>query len=72
MGICFLSLFLSPLVGFVVALAMSPDVKKVADARGGARSGNRTPGKCALTYYAPPARATGKPWCGLPSALTRH
>jgi DNA-directed RNA polymerase subunit M/transcription elongation factor TFIIS len=33
-GIFFLSFFLSPLVGFVVALAMSPDEKKVAAAQG--------------------------------------
>jgi hypothetical protein len=33
-GIFFLSLFLSPLVGFVVALAMSPDEKRVATAQG--------------------------------------
>jgi hypothetical protein len=33
-GIFFLSFFLSPLVGFVVALAMSPNEKKVAAAQG--------------------------------------
>jgi len=33
-GIFFLSLFLSPLVGFVVAVAMGPDQQKLAAARG--------------------------------------
>jgi hypothetical protein len=33
-GVFFLSFFLSPLVGFVVALAMSPNEKKVAAAQG--------------------------------------
>jgi len=34
MGIFFLSLFLSPLVGFVVALTMEPNQQKVAAAKG--------------------------------------
>ena len=34
MGCFFLSLFLSPLVGFVVALAMRPQERKIAQARG--------------------------------------
>ncbi len=33
-GIFFLSLFLSPLVGFLVAVAMEPHARKVAEARG--------------------------------------
>ena len=33
-GIFFLSLFLSPLVGFVVAVVMEPHQQKVAEAKG--------------------------------------
>jgi RNA polymerase subunit RPABC4/transcription elongation factor Spt4 len=34
MGIFFLSFFLSPLVGFIVALVMEPDQRKIAKAKG--------------------------------------